>query len=406
VALAAGLYPAWVLSAFQPAKVLKGNTATASSGTQYLRKVLLVVQVSVSLGIIIFTGVLYKQLSFIREKNLGLDSKNIVHIEPTYRMLKQYDALKTELLTYPQIKSVTASNADPIDLTVQTTGVSWPGMPDGMNAAFKILGASYEVTETFGLQLVVGRFLGSKPVDSLNTEVVVTESAVKKMELSDPLGTQLKIGNTPCVIIGVAKDFHTASLKQEQLPVIIYAHPALQCSRLYVKYEAGTTPEAMAAIQQVYKKVEPAFTMRYDFVDEAFDKMYKTETTASTMLVFFTGIALVIAVIGVVGLATYNVARRKKEIGIRRVFGASTANILGSLGKEFVLLSALASFLAIPLAWYSVSQWLSGFAYRVNMPWWIFGGTCLSMVALIAFIIWVQGIKTIRTNPTETLRSE
>lgn len=406
VALAAGLYPAWVMSAFQPAKVLKGNTVTASSGAQHLRKVLLVVQVSVSVGIIIFTGVLFQQLSFIRQKNLGLDSQNILHIEPTYKMMKQYDAIKAELLTHPQIKSVTAISADPVDLTVQTTGVSWPGMPDGMNAAFKILGANYEVNETFGLQLIDGRFLGAKPIDTINSEVVVTESALKKMDLKEPIGTQLKIGATPCVIIGVVKDFHTASLKQEQLPVIIYAHPILQCSRLYVKYEAGTTPEAMAAIQDVYKKFEPAFTMKYHFVDEAFDKMYKTENTASTMLIFFTAIALVIAVIGVVGLATYNVLKRKKEIGIKRVFGATVLQILGNLSKEFLVLIGLAAVLAIPIAWYGAGQWLSGFAYRINMPWWIFIATLLAITLITVLLIVLQGLKTIRTNPTETLRSE
>jgi ABC-type antimicrobial peptide transport system permease subunit len=406
VALAAGLYPAWVMSAFQPAKVLKGNTVTASTGAQHLRKVLLVVQVSVSVGIIIFTGVLFQQLSFIREKNLGLDSQNILHIEPTYKMMQQYDALKAELLTHPQIKSVTATSADPVDLTVQTTGVSWPGMPNGMNAAFKILGANYEVGETFGLQLIDGRFLGAKPVDTLNTEVVVTESALKKMNLKEPIGTQLKIGDSHCVIIGVVKDFHTASLKQEQLPVIIYTHPILHCSRLYVKYEAGTTPEAMTAIQDAYKKFEPAFTMKYDFVDEAFDKMYKTENTASTMLVCFTGIALLIAVIGVVGLATYNVVKRKKEIGLKRVFGATVFQILSMLSRDFVLLIGLSALLAVPFAWYGANQWLSGFAYRIDMPWGIFVMALAGITGITILLISIQGLKTITTNPTETLRSE
>ncbi len=406
VALAAGLYPAWVMSAFQPANVLKGNTVTASTGAQHLRKVLLVVQVSVSVGIIIFTGVLFQQLKFIQEKNLGLDKQNILHIEPTYKLLQQYDAFKNELLAHPQIKSITATGADPVDLTVQTTGVSWPGMPNGMNAAFKLLGSHYEVFETFGLQLTAGRFFGLKPVDSTRTDVVVSESALKKMDLKDPIGTPIKIGDSECTIIGVVKDFHTASLKQEQLPVIIYAHPILHCSRLYVKYEAGATPEAMAAIQNVYKKFEPAFTMKYDFVDEAFDKMYKTENTASAMLVFFTAISLVIAVIGVVGLATYNVVRRKKEIGIRRVFGATVLQILGSLSREFVLLILFAAMLGIPFAWYGAGQWLSGFAYRIDMPWGIFVITLIGITSVTLLLITIQGFKTITTNPTETLRSE
>lgn len=406
VAMAAGLYPAWIMSAFQPSKVLKGQAVTATSGAQHLRKALLVVQVSISVGIIIFTGVLFEQLSFIREKNLGLDSKNILHVEPTYKMLQQYEAMKAELLTHPEIKSITATNADPVDLTIQTTGVSWPGMPAGMNAAFKVLGANYEVAETFGLELVEGRFLESRPADSVNTEVVVTESAISKMQLKDPLGTILKIGNSPCVIIGVVKDFHTSSLKQEQLPVIIYAHPILQCSRLYIKYQAGTTPQAMATIHEVYKKFEPAFTMKYDFVDEAFGKMYKTENTASIMLVFFTGIALLIAIIGVIGLATYNVLKRKKEIGIKRVFGATTLQILGNLWKEFVLLIAIASVITVPVTWYGSRQWLNEFAYRINMPEWIYVTAILGILGMTMLLIALQGLKTIRTNPTSVLQHE
>jgi putative ABC transport system permease protein len=406
VAVAAGLYPAWIMSAFQPARVLKGNTVTASAGAHSLRKVLLVVQVAVSMGIIIFTAVLFQQLSFIRQKNLGLDSHNIVHIEPTYKLLKQYDALKAELLTYPQIKSVTATNADLVNLTAQTTGVSWPGMPSGMNAAFKIVGANYEVGEMFGLKLVDGRFFGTRPVDTVNTEVIITESAVETMGLNEPIGTIIKIGDATCTIIGVVQDFHTASLKQEQLPVIIYTHKVENCSRLYVRYEPGTTSEAMAVIEQAYKKFEPAFTMKYDFVDEAFDKMYKTENSSSTMLVFFTAIALIIAVIGIVGLATYNVVKRKKEIGIKRVFGATVLQILRMLSTEFIVLIVIASLVALPIAWYEAGQWLSNYAYRINIPWWIFGSAFLGTIGVTLLLITVLGLKTIRTSATETLRSE
>jgi ABC-type antimicrobial peptide transport system permease subunit len=417
VSLAAGLYPAWVMSAFQPAKVLKGNTVTASTGAQHLRKILLVVQVSVSVGIIIFTGVLFQQLSFVREKNLGLDSQNMLHIEPTYNLLKQYNAFKNELLNHPEIENVTASNADPINLTVQTTGVSWPGMPDGKNASFKLLGGNHEMAQAFGLTLTAGRMFkntssGKKEMtlslntDSTKQEVIVTERAVREMELKEPIGTEIGIGNAKFTIIGVVKDFHTESLKQEQLPVILYVHDILNCSRLYVKYREGATASALEIIENTYKKFEPAFTMKYDFMDEAFDKMYKTENTASTMLVFFTGIALLIAVIGVVGLATYNVVRRKKEIGIKRVFGASVIQILGNLSKEFIWLITFATLLATPAVWYVSDRWLQSFAYRINMPWWIYAVTLVTIVLLTILLIVLQGLKTVRTNPTETLRSE
>ncbi|MCW5911785.1 MAG: ABC transporter permease [Cyclobacteriaceae bacterium] len=406
VTIAAGLYPAVIMSAFQPAQVLKGTITTRHSGAQQLRKVLLVVQVAVSLGIVIFTGVLFQQLSFIQKKNLGLDSENILHIEPTHKLLLQYDAFKNELLAHPQIKQVTATNADPVNLAIQTTGVSWPGMPDGMNAPFKLLGGNFEMAETFGLTLLEGRMFGSQPKDTLRIEVVVSESAVKRMNLEEPIGAPIRIGNPECTIIGVIKDFHTANLKQEQLPVILYPHDLLQCSRLYVKYAPGTTAEAFALIESVYKKYEPAFTMKYHFIDEAFDKMYKTERTASIMLVFFTLLSLVITTIGVVGLVTYNVLKRRKEISIKRVLGATSFQILRMLSTEFILLIAVAALAGLPLAWYSTTQWLSGYAYRIQMPWWIFGVALAGITLITLTMIAIQGFKTIRTSPAETLRNE
>lgn len=406
ITLAAGLYPSLVMSSFQPAQVLKGSLASLRGGGLHLRKVLLVVQVTFSLGIIIFTGVLFLQLSFIQNKNLGYDHEHIIHIEPTYRLLKQFDAFKNELLTHPQIQQVAATASDPVDLTYQVTDVRWPGMAEDKTAAFKLLGASEDVLKTFDIQVLDGRMWGSKPVDSVRQEILVSESAVARMNLKTPLGSTIQIGNSECVIIGVINNFHTASLKQEQLPVVLYRHETTQCSRLYVKYTPGTTTEAMTALSKVYKKFEPDFTLKYDFVDEAFDKMYKTERSAALMLVFFTIIALVIAVVGVVGLATYNVLRRKKEIGIKRVFGASMIQIFGMLSKEFVLLIGVAGLAAFPFAWYSTNRWLSDYAYRINMPWWIFVAAFILIMFSTLLLILVQGLKAIRTNPTVILRSE
>ena len=405
VAFLAGLYPALVMSRFQAAHVLKGHVVTRHSGAQHLRKILLVVQVSISVGIVIFTGVLFEQLNYIQNKNLGLNKDHIVHIEPTYKLLQQYNALKTELLKNPQIKGVAATSVDPTSINSTTTGVRWPGMSEGMNAPFNVLGATHEVADVFGLTLVDGRFFGEKSNDSLHSEVVVSESAVKQMNLDNPLGTRIRIGNVECTIIGVIKDFHSASLKQAQLPVIVYRHPTLQCSRLYVRYE-GETSEAISIINEAYKKAEPNFTMTYGFVDDAFAKMYKAETAASKMLVLFTTIAMIIAMVGVIGLATYDVIKRQKEIGIKRVFGASSAHVLGLVSKDFVLLIVLASAIGMPVAWYSAHQWLSGYAYRIDMPWWLFAVAFITMLVVTLGLISAQALKTIRTNPTEILRSE
>jgi len=405
VALAAGLYPALVMSSFQPAKALKGALTTRVSGAMYLRKILLATQLSVSMGIIIFSSVLFQQLDFIIHKDLGYDRENMIRIEPTYKLLQQYEAFTNDLLQNPEIKHVTASNGNPLSLDGHTTGVRWPGKPDDLRITFQTLGGYYDLPETFGLNLASGRLFDSRK-DTLHNEVLVTEEAVRIMGMINPVGERITIGDVECVIIGVVKDFHTQSLRNEKLPVIVYQQNILNCSAIFVKYQPGLTQKAMETIQGKYKKMEPAYSMKYWFQDEAFDTIYKTEITASRMVVIFTAISLIIAVIGVVGLATYNVIRKEKEIGIKRVFGATVPNILVMLTKEFMIIILAASFLAIPFAWYTTIQWLSGFAYRINMPWWIYVATVAGMLAFIAALVSFQGFKAAVSNPVKTLRSE
>jgi putative ABC transport system permease protein len=405
VALAAGLYPALVMSSFQPVKALKGELTTRTSGATYFRKVLLVVQLSVSIGIIIFSGILFQQLDFIVHKDLGYDRENMIRLEPTYKLLQQYEAFKTELLKNPEIKNVTATNGNPLSLSGHTTGVTWAGKPDDTRLTFQTLGGNYDLVETFGFTLVDGRLFDAKK-DTLGNEILVTEEAVRIIGMTDPVGAQIKIGDAQCVILGVLKDFHTESLRNEKLPVIVYQHPILNSSEIYIKYQTGSTQHAMEVIQRTYKKMEPAYSIKYWFQDETFDTMYKTEITASHMIILFTIIALVIAVIGVIGLATYNVIRKKKEIGIKRVFGATVPNILAMLTKEFVIIIFIASALAVPFAWFSADQWLSEFAYRIDMPWWIYITTVAGTLFLITTLVSLQGFKTAISNPVKTLRSE
>jgi putative ABC transport system permease protein len=395
-----------VMSSFQPIRILKNQLTSKSSGSQGFRKVLLVVQLSVSVVIIIFSGVLYKQLEFITNKNLGFDRSNMVRIEPTFKLLKQFDSFKNELIKNPSIISIGASNDNPLNSAGANTGVTWPGKPDDLRVSIRTIGCSYEFPQTMGLKIIEGNDFQSEKTDTLRTEVLVTQEAVKVMGLKNPIGEEIKFGQIPCVIIGVINDFHTSSLHEALLPVILYRQHIESVSALYVSFQPGTTEESMKAITDVYKTFEPDYTMKYWFQDETFDEIYKTEIVASRLVLLFTVIALSIAIIGIVGLATFNTLRKTKEISIRRVFGASAAQALSVLTKEFTLVLVVAMLVAIPLAWFAADHWLQGFAYHTAMPWWIFGVTCISVAALIVFIIWLQGMKTIRTNPTQTLRSE
>jgi len=405
VALAAGLYPAFVMSSFQPVKILKNQMSAQGTGSDRLRKSLLVVQLSISIGIIIFSGVMYQQLNFITNKDMGFERSNTVRVEPTMRIFNNFDALKNELKKNSSIIGVAASNSNPLK-GEPNINVSWPTKPENTRIAFQAIGCTYDFPSTIGLKLKEGRDFLAKTQDSLYNEAIITEDAVKTMGLKQPLGEHINVNGNDCVIIGVVDNFHTEPLQHARLPVVLYRVNDAHCSAFYVRYQPGTTKQSMAAISEAYKKFEPSYTMKYWFQDDSFNELYKTEITASRLILLFTIISVIIAIIGVVGLSTFNVMRKTKEMSIRRVFGASMTQVLTLLSREFSLVMLIAVAIAIPAAWYVANQWLSGFMYHTPMPWWLFPVSFSAMTLITLLIIFIQGLKTLSANPTKVLRSE
>ncbi len=406
ISLLAGAYPAFVMSSFQPIRALKNQLNTSANGSQRFRKILLTIQVSVSIGVIIFSGVIYSQLNYITEKNLGFDRSNMLRIEPTYRLLLKFEAFKNELEKKGNIISVGAANGNPLNIGGSNMGVAWQGKVSDSRIAFKTIGCNYSFPATMGLKLLQGRFFELSSYDSVRTEALLTQESVKIMGFTNPIGEEFKIGGTTCVIIGVVNDFHTESLHEARVPTILFRTAPEHLSTIYVKYQPGSTAQSLGNITQAYKLIEPAYTMKYWFQDETFDEIYKTETVASRLVILLTVIALAIAIIGIVGLATFNVLRKMKEMSIRRVFGASGFQVLQLLVREFLSVIVLALLITIPLTWYRANEWLNGFAYHTTMPWLIFVFACVGIVLLITLIILLQGIKAVRANPTQILRSE
>ncbi|HEY0743465.1 MAG TPA: FtsX-like permease family protein, partial [Chryseosolibacter sp.] len=254
--------------------------------------------------------------------------------------------------------------------------------------------------------LLQGRNFESKSQDTVNTEVLITADAAEMMSMPDPVGAVIKIGDASCVIIGVVDNFHTRSLHEERLPVILYRNQYINSSYVFVKYQAGKTAEAIQAVEGAYNVVEPSFTMKYWFQDDRFDEQYKTEKVASTLVTFFSTIALIIACIGIVGLATFNVLRRLKEMSIRKVFGASGLQLVVLLTKEFgwIILSAIV--IGTSLVWYATTEWLNTFAFHVSVPWGLFAVCAVALCLLTFLIVMAQGRKAIVSNPTTILRND
>ncbi len=408
IALMAGFYPALIISSLQPATILKGHLSHATTGSLRLRKILMVVQLSTSVGIIIFGSILYRQLDFIIQTNLGFDRSNTIRLEPTFTLLKNYEAFKNDLLGNPVIERVGASDSNPLNTGGGNVGVTWQGKSPDLRVSFKTIGCFHDFPQTIGLQLLEGNdFRAERQIrDSLATEVLISKKAAAIMGFENPIGEKITIGDAACEIVGLVDDFHTSSLHNEIEPVILYRKSIYNISAIYIKYSPGMARQAQEIVNAAYKKIEPSFTMKYWFQDDTFNELYKTEILASRLVLIFSIIALVIAIIGIAGLATFNVLRKTKEIGIRRVFGASITEVLGVLFKEFSWVLLFAVAVSAPLAWYLSNHWLNGFAYRTTIPWWIFAATITGAALLIVFIIWIQGRKTIGTNPTQVLRSE
>ena len=407
VALLAGVYPALVLSSFQPAKILKGITIN-TGGSMQLRKALMVVQLTASIGIVLFSTVIFRQLDFIMQKNLGFDRENIIRIEPTFRLLQKYEAFKNDLLTNTSIEAVGSSDTNPLAASGGNVGVEWPGKPKDQRTSFRTIGCYYDFPEAIGLKILEGRnFLPEPQIqDTLATEVLISRKAADLMGLQQPLGEKITIGSVPCEIIGIVNDLHTGSLRESLQPVILYRKNIFHISAIYVKFKSSTTQASVEAIQNAYRQHEPSMTMKYWFQDETFNSLYKTEALASKLVFGFALVAVLIAIIGITGLVTFNVERKTKEIGIRRVLGASFLQVIYVLFQEFAWTLAIAIIISFPLSWYASSDWLAGYAYRTSLPWWLFAIALAGAAALIISIIWILGRRTILANPTQSLRNE
>ncbi|WP_373331017.1 ABC transporter permease [Salmonirosea aquatica] len=401
--LSAGLYPAFVMSSFQPARVLKGIRDKQSQNTIRLRESLVVVQFVCSILLLAGTIVIYRQIQFIQNINLGYQKDNVVYFSTGNIDIATIEPILEAFAQTPGVQNLTRANTDFLGVA-RATYPDWPGQTSSARALTGVLNGDEDLLATMGIQLKAGRdFSHSFGTDSAN--VLLNEEAVKQFGFKNPVGHPITVDGISGSVIGVVKNFHLTTVHSRIEPLIIRCQP-LETHLLFARLDGRNIPGTLRAMEQIYQKLNPGFPLNFSFLDQSYDSMYRSERQVSTLAKWFTGLTLFISCLGLFGLATFTAETRTKEIGVRKVLGASVVSIVTLLSKDFLKLVLIAMVIASPIAWYAMNEWLSDFAYKIDISWWVFALAGGRAVGIALLTVSFQSVKAALMNPVKSLRSE
>lgn len=399
----AGSYPAFYLSSFVPAEVLKGKMAGA--GNAGLRKILTVLQFGVAGFLMIGTLVVHRQMEFVQNTSLGFDQERIIYSTPPSVIWEKREVLKQRLLANPSIQSVTFSNGTP-GMDNSNWQYAFPGteIPE---RNINTLIIDYDYVKTFGLEVVEGRNLSREFGTDSTQAYLVNETLVAELMLANPIGTAIKTsgGTVEGKIVGVVKDFHYRSLHRKIEPLILRMDP-VNTWCMSIKLGAGQLSDQIALVEKEWKSMAPDYPLDYQFIDDTIANQYKAEQNTGVLITSFALLAILIACLGLLGLTAFMTEQRKKEIGVRKVLGASVSGIILLLSKDFSRLILIAFVIVTPIAWYAMNQWLSDFAYKTSIHPAIYIGAALAVLTIAFLSILYQALKAAVVNPSDTLRNE
>ena len=407
-----GLYPAFVLSGFKPIEVLKGKMGSTKQSA-LLRKSLVVFQFAASLFLLIGTVTVYEQIQFMRKQSLGINIDQTLVVPPAIvgvdsTFLRKMTAFKQELQRQSSIKDIAVSTSipgEPVDWNAG--GIKLVGQDESKSKQYRVIGVDYDYIKTYKLQLIAGRPF-AKEFGSARYSVIFNRKGIEQLGFTKPedaIGKKIDFWGDQYTIEGIAENFHQQSLHEAYEPLILRLIPDLS-GNISIKTTAAQAGQTISNVKAAWSKFFPGNTFEYFFLDDHFDAQYKADQRFGQVFSLFTSLAILVACLGLFGLASFTTLQRTKEIGIRKVLGASVLNILKLLFTEFALLLVIAFVTAVPIAWLTTSNWLQGYAFRINLHWTYFVLPFMAIIAIAFITVSFQSIKTAIANPVKSLRTE
>jgi putative ABC transport system permease protein len=413
--LIAGSYPALLLSSFKPVGILKGNPEGAGSGVN-IRRALVVAQFALSIFLISSSVIIYKQLDYIRDKNLGFEKDHLIYVQLLGGFGENYESIKSDLQRYPAIVDVTGG-LPPTEMFDPAVNIRWEDQPeiaDDEEMVWYSLTTDNNYIEAMGMELIDGKSLLNQSANRTETGFIINETAVKMMGYDSPVGRRFSFGSykgdvVPTeysgTIIGVVKDFHYSSLHRAIEPVIIHHDPEF-LGYMNIRARPRAVPDVVHLLEQKWAEYSSDSRFEYKFVDETIDSFYRAEQKMRAIFIQAVVLAMIIASLGLLGLFSYSTEQRTREIGIRKVLGASISGILSLLIREVLILIVIASLLVWPIAYYVMDSWLQNFAYRINAEWTVFALSALAGLAASVLTVIYQALRAALANPVDALRYE